>query len=206
MLLFFSIKTIFAVQRWRICAIALLLATCVPSAFAEDEKGCQGVGYAKQPFAQYSPEKLHARLERDPKDVDALINVGIRLEEQNQISHADALYERAIQAKPDCYLGYLFAGLVRDRISQKAAADAEANIRKALSLNPSLHDDGNVRGFMKRHPQPQGAVGTQKETPSEIKEILTIANRFSVGLGVGMLVATLIFYVVGSRQARPRGT
>ena len=53
-------------------------------AYAQDEKGCEGVGFAKQSFTKYSPEGLQKQLEQNQADVDALINLRIRLEEQGQ--------------------------------------------------------------------------------------------------------------------------
>ena len=200
------VKSILVIQHWHLLAVVLLLMIWVPSASTQDEKGCQGVGYTKHPRSEYAPENLKRLLARDPKDVDALVDMGLHLEEQDQFTQAYGLYERAIEARPSCYLGYYFAGLVGDRISRNAASDAEANIRKALSLNPSLQDDGNVQGFMKRHPQPVGAAAIEREPPSETSEILATANRFSVGLGVGVLLATLVFYLARSRQTAPRGT
>ncbi len=201
------VKSIFAVRHWHLVAVVLLLMVWAPPAFTQDEKGCEGVGYTKHPRSEYSPKKLKGLLERDPKDVDALVDLGLHLEERDQFTQAYALYERAIQARPSCYLGYYFAGLVGDRISRNAASDAEAKIGQALSLNPNLRDDGNVQSFMKRHARPVGAVAVQeKVSPSDAREILATANRFSVGLGVGVLLATLVFYLARSRRAASQST
>jgi tetratricopeptide (TPR) repeat protein len=196
------VKSIFAVQLWHILAAVWLFATWMPSAFAQDEKGCEGVGYAKQPFAQYSPENLQKRLQRDPADVDALTSLGIHLQEQDQLNQAEALYERAVQAKPDCYLGYYFAGLVEERISTHAASDAEAKMYKALSLNPSLRNDPNVEGFFRRHPRSViGASSKETESPSVTNNLLGSANRFLIGVGVGLLLSAPFVYLARRKQS-----
>jgi tetratricopeptide (TPR) repeat protein len=174
----------------------------MPSVFAQDEKGCEGVGFAKPPFSQYSPENLRKRIERDPKDVNALIHLGTHLEERDQLRQAEALYDRAIQAKPNCSLGYLFAGLLREKIGREATSDAEANIRKALSLNPSLWNEGNVQGFRMRHPQLMGSVpSSQKDLPSSTDQLLSGGDRFTIGLGVGLLLATPFVYLARRRRS-----
>jgi Tfp pilus assembly protein PilF len=173
-----------------------------PFGFAQEKKGCEGVGFAKRGSAQYSPKNLQERLKRNPSDVDALIHSGIRLEEQGELTQADALYERAINARPDCYLGYLFSGLVRERIGEEAFSGAESSIRKALSLNPDLRKDGNVQGFMKRHDKLLGDVSvSDKERPSHPTDYLSSANNFVIGLGVGLLLATPIIYAVRAKKS-----
>jgi len=195
-------QSISSIRCLRMLAAAWLFAMWVPCAYSQDQEGCEGVGFTKQLFTKYSPENLQKRLEQDPKDVDALINLGIHLEEQDQIVQADGLYERAIQAKPDCYLGYLFGGLVKDRIGRKAFSDAEAGIRKALSLNPSLRNDGNVQGFMKRHPQLVGVqLAGEKESSSSTSELLPSANRFLVGMAAGLLLAAPFLYFARRKQS-----
>lgn len=197
----------FVIERWGILLFVLMTIMCVPRAGAQDEKGCEGVGYAKHTQSEYSLESLKKRLEKDPKDVDALIHTGLHVEEKEGFAQAEALYERAIQAKPDCYLGYYFAGLVEDRISRKATSDAELNISKAVNLNPSLHDDGNVQGFIKRHAQPTGSVSSmEKRMPTESSQIVSTANRFSIGLGLGILLAVIAFYIGRSRSTAPKDT
>ncbi|HKO03955.1 MAG TPA: tetratricopeptide repeat protein [Candidatus Acidoferrales bacterium] len=153
------------------------------------------MGYAKQPPGQYSPKSLHKRLERNPKDVDALINLGIDLEEEGQTTQAEVLYERAIQAQPSCYLGYYFSGLALEGIGGKASADAEVNILRAINLNPSLQTDGNVQGFMSRHPRRMSGVPPKaNELPSVTTEYLSSANRFLIGVSVGLLLAVPLVY------------
>ena len=85
------VKSTFAVRRLSILGVISLFVTCMPSAFAQDEKGCQGVEYVKRSYSQYSTDALQKRLERDSADVDALVNLGIRLEEQGQLTQAEAL-------------------------------------------------------------------------------------------------------------------
>ena len=185
----------------RILTTALLFATWTPLAFAQDQNGCEQVGFAKQSYSQYSPEILEKRLKQNPADVDALINLGLHLEEQDQDSKAYKLYERAIQASPGCSLGYMFAGLAEERISGDAASDAEAKLHKALSLDPSLRNDPNVQGFFRRHPRTV-LRGSSKETESasDTNNLLGSANRFLIGVGVGLLLATPFVYLARRKR------
>jgi tetratricopeptide (TPR) repeat protein len=200
-------KHIFAIRCWGVLLLALALFICVPGARAQDEKGCEGIGYAKHPQSEYSTEKLKARLEKDSRDVDALIHTGLHLEEKEEFEQAHSLYESAIHSKPNCYLGYYFAGLVEDRISRRAAANAEANIGKALSLNPSLHEDGNVQSFMQRHARPTSGTSSSGPTiPIDTSHIMTGGNPFCIGLGIGLLLAVLVLYIAKSRRTALKGT
>ena len=181
---------------WCILAAACLIALWIPLVSAQDETGCEGVGFAKHSPAQYSPQNLRKRLERNPADVDALINLGIHLEEQDQITQADALYQRAIEAKPDCYLGYLFAGLVESSISGRESSKAEAKIRKAISLDRSLRNDPNVQSFLKSHPLTFGGPPAKEvQAPSLTGDLLGSANTFLIGVGVGLLLAMPFLYL-----------
>ena len=201
------IKSIFSVEHRLLLAIVMLLMIWVPSAFAQGGKGCEGVGYTKHPRSEYSPEHLKGLLERDPNDVDALVDLGLHLEEQDKILQADALYERAIQAKPDCYLGYYFAGLVAERISEQASSDAEAKIRKAVGLDPRLENDPNVKGFMKRHTRPMASqLPVERDLPSLSRQVLAGSNWFYVGVGVGIFLATLLFYLSRFKRTAPTRT
>jgi tetratricopeptide (TPR) repeat protein len=183
--------------------VAALFAAWTPAVSAQDEKGCEGVGFAKQSSARYSPENLQKRLKRNPADVDALINLGIRLEEQDQFTQAYAEYEKAILAKPECYLGYMFGGLVEERISGNAAADANVKMHKAVSLNPSLRDDPNVQSYFRFHAPPVACVSSEEKTSSSATgELLVSANRFLIGIGVGLLLAAPFVYLA----RRKRGT
>jgi tetratricopeptide (TPR) repeat protein len=187
---------------WRVLAAALLFALWMPAVFAQEEKGCEGVGFAGPPFSQYSPESLGKQLERNPNDVNALIHLALYLEEQDQLRQAEGLYERAIQAKPNCYLGYLFAGLLRDRISERTSSLAEANIRKALSFKPSLWNDPNVHNFRMSHPDLMGKpLPSQKELASIPEELLSGSDRFTIGLGVGLLLAAPFVYLARRRKS-----
>ena len=188
--------------RWILAAATLFAAWGLPVS-ASEEKGCEGVGFATRRASEYSPGKLKERIQSDRNDVDALIHLGIHLEEQNELSEAEALYARTILAKPDCSLGYLFAGLVRNRISSGENSRAEADIRKAVTLNPSLRMDGNVQGFLSQHPNLWGIrpVTPAAEEPWAVRQVLATANHFFVGLGVGLFLATLVFFVAGRRSA-----
>jgi tetratricopeptide (TPR) repeat protein len=195
------IWNISAARCWRVLAAVWLLAMWMPGVFAQDEKGCEGVGFAGPPFTQYSPENLRNQLKRNPKDVNALLHLGAYLEEEGQLRQAEDLYERAIQVKPDCYLGYLFAGLLRHRISERTSSEAEANIRKALSLKPSLWNDPNVQNFRTRHPDLMGKpLPSQEELPSIPEELLSGSEKFTIGLGIGLLLAVPLVYLARRRR------
>jgi hypothetical protein len=58
-------------------------------------------------------------------------------------------YKKAIKARPDRYEGYYFAGLVEERMGERAKSNAEADIRQALSLKPGSKDL-NISTFLKR--------------------------------------------------------
>lgn len=194
------LRTVPTTRCRRIVAAVCLIAASMPPVFAQDDKGCEGVGFAKHSPTQYSLANLRKRLERNPADVDALINLGIDLEEQDQINQAYALYQRAIQAKPDCSLGYLFAGLVEERIGGTASSDAEVKIRKALSLDPSLRRDGNVESFLKRHaPIVTRPPSDETRPASSAEDLLAFSNHFLIGVGIGILLAMPFLYVARRR-------
>ena len=188
-----------------ILATACFLLLWMPVYPSENGQGCKDVEFVKQPLSRYSPESLRTRLQRNPADVDALLNLGVHLEEQEQISEAEALYEKAIETKPDCYLGYLFAGLVCERIGEKKAGEANADIHKALTLEPNLSNDGNVQGFLKRHMHPpllNYVSPIEEDMHPDARRILGAGNRFLIGLGTGVLITSLIFYVTRRTQER----
>jgi tetratricopeptide (TPR) repeat protein len=185
---------------WITMLFTLMMASFVPSVFAQNEKGCEGVRFAKHRPSQYSPANLQQRLQRNPNDVDALINLGLRLEEHGKVAQAFGLYEKAIQARPSCYLGYYFAGLAGERVSEQMISDAEGNIRKAITLNPELRTDPNVEPFMKRHSRSMGGYIPIKEETSETTQILATANRFYIGLAVGLLLATGVLYLARRKE------
>jgi len=198
----FFVRNICSARFWRFLAVALLFVARMPSAYAQVQDPCREVGFAKRPISEYSPESLKNRVERDPMDVDALIHLGLHVEEQDQDSRAYALYERAIQARSDCSLGYLFAGLVEERISGHAASDAEVKMHKALSLDPSLRNDPNVEGFFRRHPRlVLGASSKETESPSVTNNLLGSANRFLIGVGVGLLLSAPFVYLARRKQS-----
>ena len=47
---------------------ARLLAVWSPSAFVEDEQGCEDAGFSQQPHEQWSPDTLQAHLRQSPTD------------------------------------------------------------------------------------------------------------------------------------------
>jgi len=176
-----------------------LLTVFVPCVVAQSPDGCEGVNYAKRPSGQYSPESLRNRLKKKPKDVDALINLGSYLEEQGQLFGAYALYQRAIEAKPNCYLGYYFAGLVEDRISRQTYQAALVDIHRAASLDPSLAKDPNVEALIRSHtkliPEPH------TEPAAGMSDFPSSGNRFLIGVGVGILLTAPVVYLL--RRKRP---
>lgn len=182
----------------RLATTACLLLVCLPVS-GQSGDGCTGVSFAKAPSDQYSPENLQKRLARDPKDLDALINLGIHLEEMDQLTEAYALYNRAIDAKPECYLGYQFAGLAADRISRKMSLDADTDIHKALNLNPGIAKDGNVEAFVKRHSHSVATPAKSAESPDD--GFALGGSRFFIGIGVGLLLSTALIYFL--RRRRP---
>jgi len=183
----------------------LLFSACVfllsVRLYAQSDDGCAGVNFAKAPSDQYSPENLQKRLARDPKDVDALINLGIHLEEMEQITEASALYKRAIDAKPECYLGYQFAGLVADRISRKTSLEADIDIHKALNLNPDIAKDGNVEAFLNRHAHLVATPVKSAESVPKEDGFALGGSCFVIGIGVGLLLSTPLIYFL--RRRRP---
>lgn len=190
-------------MRWHALIKAPLLFTlAAPVACAQGAKGCEGVGFASHPGSDYTVEKLQKRVEEDRKDVDALVHLGLHLEEGGRSAEALALYNQAMLAKPDCYLGHYFAGMAMDRASGKMTADAESEINKSVNLDPSLRDDPNVQSFWKRHAQSFGRIPPAEEHPSTgLAWVLARADRFLVGLAVGVILTVLAFYVAGHKRS-----
>jgi len=188
-------------------AVACFFCALAYPSSAQDRQGCEGVQYSKRPLAEYSRQRLEQRIQQNPSDVDALINLGIRLEEAAQNAQALALYERAIQARPNCALGHLFGGLVQEKISDDAASDADVKIHRAIILDSSLQKDPNVEGYLKRHTRPTpSAVTLDEEPPTLAKQILSGASRFYVGIGVGVVLTSLLLSLLKFRRTSPTGT
>lgn len=176
-------------------------AGCIPSAFAQDQDSCRDVAFAKKIPSEYSAQNLKKRLAQDPSDVDALIHTGLRLEEQGKDTEAYSQYQKAIQARPNCSLGYLFAALVEEKISGETDSDAEAKMRKAVGLQPTLQSDPNVVGFLQRHRKlaPSTAAGNER-SESAMDNLLGTANHFWIGVGVGVVLVTPFLYFVRRKQ------
>lgn len=188
---------------WCLCFITgvwLLVGVLVPSVCAQTENGCDGVEFVGRPGEQYSLDDLRKRMKRDPADVEALIKLGLYLEEQDQFAQALALYERVIEAKPDCYLGYQFAGLVIEKNSWKAFLDREKKLLKALELDPTLKKDPNLRGFLKRRSELANPPPKAAEPPPEPKYVLTARDRFLIGIVVGLLLTTPFLFLIRRSQ------
>jgi len=184
---------------WPFLTAACFLTVFMPCVVAQSPDSCEGVNYAKRPSEQYSAESLRNRLKKDSKDVDALINLGSYLEEQGQLFEAYALYQRAIKAKPTCYLGYYFAGLVEDRISTHTYQAALVDIHRAASLDPSLAKDPNVEALIRSHtkliPEPH------TEPAPSISGFLFSGNRFLIGVGVGILLSAPFIYLLRRKRS-----
>ena len=119
----------------------------------------------------------------------------------DQLTEAYGLYKRATDAKPECYLGYQFAGLVADRISRKTSSESDTDIHKALNLNPGIAKDGNVEAFLNRHAR-LVATPTKSVEPVPKEEGTRLGRSlFVVGVAVGLLLSTPIIYVL--RRRRP---
>jgi len=186
-----------------ILGVSVQIRPWTPSVFGQDAHGCAGVGFAKRQFKGYGPDILRNRLKDNPSDVDALVHLGLYLEEHGQIRQAVDLYNQAIQAKPNCELGYYFAGLAEDRFSEQIASDALAKMHRALSLDPDLQTDPNVEAFFKWHLQPGvGAASRPTELPSTPNELLASSNHFIMGLGVGLLLSAPLLYTVRRKRVR----
>jgi tetratricopeptide (TPR) repeat protein len=134
-------------------------------------------------------------------DVDALVSLGIYLEEHGQVRQAVNLYDRAIKAKPNCDLGYYFAGLAEERVSEEMASDAQQKMCKAVNLNAHLQTYPNVVAYFGQHPLP-GARAASGPTPSPptLSDLLAHGNQFVMGMGAGLLLAALLVYAVGRKR------
>jgi tetratricopeptide (TPR) repeat protein len=132
------------------------------------------------------PEK---KLKENLNDFDALTQVGIRLEEEDKLDEALSLYKKAIKGWPTRYEGYYFAGLLEEHMVQRVNSNAETDIRQALSLKPDLSKDPNVSAFLKRHAPIRSQAPQAQPTFS-----LGNSSRFFVGIGIGMILATMIIF------------
>jgi tetratricopeptide (TPR) repeat protein len=193
-----------AICATRLFALILLVVVPIRHVFGQEGKGCEGVAFARHEPRQYTLVALQKRVERNPPDLDAIIHLGLHMEEIGKIEKADNLYLRAIRARPDCYLGYYFAGLVEERISDHLRSESLRKINKALALDPSLRDDPNVRAFLARHPS-QTRTPTPKpgvlRTP--LGELVASANRFWIGVGAGFLLAAPLLFFLRRKRAGP---
>jgi len=198
-----TLSSIFFIQSFLSASICLA-DNPRPSHSVKGGQGCEDVAYAKARPSEYTPEALRQRLQRNPEDVDALVNLGTRLEEQGQPDEAYVLYQKAIRSKPDCYLGYYFTAFVEETISGRRGSDAIAKIRKAVALDPSLGSDPNVEAFVRRHSELSGVAYREKIEPSpKAGDLFTSANRFLVGVGVGILLVLPFLYVARRRRVHP---
>jgi tetratricopeptide (TPR) repeat protein len=129
------------------------------------------------------------KLKQNPNDFDALTEVGVRLEEEDKLGEALAQYKKAIKGQPARYEGYYFAGLLEERMGERAKSNAEADIRQALSLKPDLSKDPNISAFLKRHgPTPSQSQQTQPTF------LFGNSSRFFIGIGVGLVLASAIIF------------
>jgi Tfp pilus assembly protein PilF len=82
-------------------------------------------------------EKYRAALTTDPAYEPALYNLAL-LRTGRDPKEALSLYERAVAANPEDASALLNLGLLQRAAGQKAVGDA--NVRKAIALNPKLKD------------------------------------------------------------------
>lgn len=82
-------------------------------------------------------EKYRAALKTDPAYEPALYNLAI-LRTSRDPQEAMALYQRAVEANPKDASAMLNLGLLQRAAGQKALGDA--NVAKAVALNPKLKD------------------------------------------------------------------
>jgi hypothetical protein len=186
-----------------VCTFALMQLSGgkAQDAYAREGEGCEGVEFAKRAPVLYSPSALRDRLERDPADVDALVHLGLHLEEKGEPRQALDLYLRAVRAKPACSLGYYFAGLVEETISDRLGSDCVKEINKAISLDPSLREDPNIEAFLRRHsPRAPVPSPTPAGPAANVRALLAGGGRFMIGVGVGLLLAVCFSYLFGRRR------
>jgi len=191
--------------RWNTLLLSFLVAALSLPVWAAGEKGCEGLGLNSRPPSQYTRDALEKRLERNPMDVDALINLGSLEEESENIPAAAALFDKAIRASPNCSEGYVFAGLIHERLSGQEESISEADIRKAVTLNPDLRTDGNIQSYVGSHPDLWGRrpVAQTIEEPWRPTVILARSNHLLIGFGAGLFSGTLILALVArARQVR----
>jgi tetratricopeptide (TPR) repeat protein len=194
--------------KWRRFILGFLIAVLAVPLWASDEKGCEGLGLNSRPASQYTPGALRKRIQQNPADVDALINLGTLEQERGNAPAAAALFDKAIQAGPGCSEGYYFAGLIHEQLGEKEQGISEADIRKALTLNPDLRTDGNIESYLARHQELWGKrpIAPTVEDPWRPTVILARANHFFIGFGVGLFLATVILRRVAQRTGgRPPG-
>jgi hypothetical protein len=103
--------------------------------------------------------------------------------------------------RPDRYEGYYFAGLLEERMGEQAKSNAEADIRQALSLNPGLSKNPNISAFLKRH-------ATSPSQPQQAQPTFALGNssRFFIGIGVGMIPATVTTFALQKKSLKVRGS
>jgi len=138
-------------------------------------------------YLSESSDSMEKKLQHNPRDFQALITLGLAREQQERLYEALALYKRAIEAKPDDYQGYYFAGQLEDRINRQTPPDVESDIRKAISLKPEVAKESGIAEILERRKsatgQPQAAVETTRyRDPSRPSN----RTSFFVGLGTGI--------------------
>lgn len=136
-------------------------------AFEADGKPSEALDYARQVLAK-EPENLNARLtiagielERGRFDAvkEALssipeekitasmyLNMGILMFNKNNFPMAEDYFSKAIAKQADVADAYYFRGLTRTQA--KRSADAKADFRKYLELDPSGKEGGTVKAIL----------------------------------------------------------
>ena len=86
-------------------------------------------------------------LEREPGDVETLFNLGALLRRQARLEEADAVLRAASERDPGNAHVLLFLGHVGlERFTTQSLADAARFVRRAIELNPALHEAHNLLG------------------------------------------------------------
>lgn len=97
-----------------------------------------GLNYNALEQLDQAREHLRALISEDPKDVEAILTLGNVLRSHEKFEEAEKVYSEGIdglaEVKPEDWLLFYFRGICLER--QKKWEASEADLRKALELNP----------------------------------------------------------------------
>lgn len=181
--------------------LALMLMLC---AFASTELSANpadsrcGVEFTKYEGDGYSFEELQRRVANDPGDADALAHLGLLYEEQENRRRALELYEQAIHQRPECWIGYYFAGLVAPKVASDMEILQSQYFQKAVELDPELAQDSDIQAFWartRRRPPPIMI----KEAPSALG--MGQGWTLLAGVGLGMLVGIAMTLLITRKRS-----